>query len=162
MNEFDELLLDPANPDQLAARDLLGLEENDSAIPEWQSNFIVNWRWNEWSANWTIRLIDGVTEVCSDFLDGTPNSLTNLGLCSNPDFDDNSQSTNSLGTTVYHNVQLGWTRAFRNFELDLAGGVRNLFDRDPPFCLTCSLNGFDVTTHELPGQFWYLRAGVKF
>jgi iron complex outermembrane receptor protein len=115
-----------------------------------------------WSANWTMRYIDGVTEVCSDFLDGTANSLTNLGLCSNPDFDDNGQSTNSIGSTTYHNVQLGWTTELNDFGLDLTAGVRNLFDRDPPVCLSCSLNGFDVTTHELPGQFWYLRAGLRF
>jgi iron complex outermembrane receptor protein len=162
VNEFDELLLDPADPSRLAARDLVALEENDSAIPEWQSNLLINWKMGAWSANWTMRYIDGVTEVCSDFLDGTANSLTNLGLCSNPDFDDNGQSTNSIGSTTYHNVQLGWTTELNDFGLDLTAGVRNLFDRDPPVCLSCSLNGFDVTTHELPGQFWYLRAGLRF
>jgi len=162
VNEFDELLLDPSDPSQLAARDLVGLEENDSAIPEWQSNMRINWNLGPWSANWTIRYIDSVTEVCSDFLDGTPNSLTNLGLCSNPNVDDNSLSRNRLGSTTYHNVQFGWTSTLEGYGLDLTAGVRNLFDRDPPTCLSCSLNGFDVTTHEIPGQFWYLRADVRF
>jgi len=162
VNEYDELLLDSNDPSQLAARDLVGLEENDSAIPEWQSNLLLNWRMGAWSANWTMRYIDGVTEVCSDFLDGSPNSLTNLGLCSSPNFDDNGLSKNSIGSTTYHNVQLGWTTELDGFGLDLTAGVRNLFDRDPPTCLSCSLNGFDVTTHELPGQFWYLRAGLRF
>lgn len=162
VNEFKELLLNPADPSRLTARDLVGLEENDSAIPEWQSNLLLNWKMGAWSANWTIRYIDGVTEVCSDFLDGTPNSLTNLGLCSNPNLDDNGLSTNSIGSTTYHNVQFGWSNQFDNFGLDLTAGVRNLFDRDPPTCFSCSLNGFDVTTYELPGQFWYLRAGLRF
>lgn len=162
VNEFDELLLDPDDPTRLLARDLLGLEENDSGIPEWQSNLIINWNYAAWSANWTIRYIDGLTEVCSDFLDGTPNSFTNLGLCSNPNFEDESLSTNDLGSTIYHNVQLSWHSRFRDFGLVLSGGVRNLFDRDPPACLSCTLNGFDVTTHEIPGQFWYVRAAIDF
>jgi len=162
VEEYDELLLDPNNPGQLVARDLLGLEENDGSIPEWQSNLVLNWQLENWSASWTVRLIDQVTEVCSDFLDGSPNSLTELGLCSDPNPDDQSLSRNDLGTTVYHNVQLGWEEQFDGFGLQLSAGVRNLFDRDPPVCYSCSLNGFDVTTHELPGQFWYLRAGMTF
>ncbi len=162
VNDFDELLLDPSDPSRLAARGLVGLEENDSAIPEWQSNMRINWNLGPRSANWTIRYIDNVTEGCSDFLDVTPNSLTNPGLCSNPDFDDNRLSRNRLGTTFYHNVQVGWTSTLEGYGLDLTAGVRNLFDRDPPICLSCSLNGFDVTTHEIPGQFWYLRADLRF
>jgi len=162
VDQYDELLLDPNNPGNLTARSLEGREENDGAIPEWQSNLHLNWYLGDWSANWTVRLIDSVTEPCSDFLDGTPNSLTNLGLCSDPDFDDNTNSLNKLGTTVYHNVQLGWSRNLDGYELSLSAGVRNLFDREPPTCYSCSLNGFDVTTHELPGRFWYLRAGLRF
>ncbi|AKS41426.1 TonB-dependent receptor plug domain-containing protein [Wenzhouxiangella marina] len=162
VTKYDELLLDPNDPGRLVARPLEGLEENDGAIPEWQSNLFINWSWGDWQANWTVRLIDGVTESCSDFLDGTPNSLTNLGLCSDPDFDDNTNSKNSLGTTVYNNVQFGWQRQMRDYGLSLNAGVRNLFDREPPTCYSCSLNGFDVTTHELPGRFFYLRAGVTF
>ena len=74
-----------------------------------------------------MRLIDQVTEVCSDFLDGSPNSLTELGLCSDPNPDDQSLSRNDLGTTVYHNVQLGWEEQFDGFGLQLSAGVRNLF-----------------------------------
>jgi iron complex outermembrane receptor protein len=40
--------------------------------------------------------------------------------------------------------------------------VENLLDKDPPLCFSCSLNGFDVTTHELPGQFWYFRGVLRF
>ena len=41
-------------------------------------------------------------------------------------------------------------------------GVNNLFDKDPPICLTCSLNGYDAGTYDLPGRFWYVSIDYKF
>jgi iron complex outermembrane receptor protein len=40
-------------------------------------------------------------------------------------------------------------------------GVNNLFDRDPPACISCGLNNFDPTTYDVPGQFGYLRLSYK-
>jgi len=40
--------------------------------------------------------------------------------------------------------------------------VNNLFGKDPPICLTCSLNGYDASTYDLMGQFMYVRASLKF
>ncbi|GAB4187822.1 MAG: TonB-dependent receptor [Wenzhouxiangellaceae bacterium] len=159
---FDELLLDPNNPDGFISRQLEGIEENDSAIPEWQSNLIVSWNSGPWNASWTVRYIDSVSELCSDFRDGSDISLTNLGLCSDPNFDDNTQSRNTLDSRFYNDVQLGYTAQLSGYELNLTAGVNNLFDEDPPLCFSCSLNGFDVTTHDLPGQFWYLRTTLRF
>ena len=44
----------------------------------------------------------------------------------------------------------------------LAAGVNNIFDQDPPICETCSLNGYDASTYDIPGQFGYLEARVGF
>jgi iron complex outermembrane receptor protein len=140
----------------------VGVEVNDSAIPEWQANLSVDWVYGDWNVNWTARYIDRVTESCSDFLDGTPNSFTALGLCSNPNTADNSLSTNDLGSTTYHDVQVNWATPLGVEGLRLTLGINNLFDKDPPTCLTCSLNGYDAGTHDLPGQFWYVQAVYKF
>jgi iron complex outermembrane receptor protein len=139
-----------------------GIEINDSAIPEWQANLGIDWRLGDFSASWNVRYIDSVTESCSDFLDGTPNSLTNLGLCSNPNASDNSLSTNELGSTVYNDLQFGWRNPFGVEDLALTVGVNNAFDKDPPICLSCSLNGYDAGTYDIPGQFWYVQANYKF
>jgi iron complex outermembrane receptor protein len=29
-------------------------------------------------------------------------------------------------------------------------------------CVSCSLNGYDASTYDLPGRFWYVEASLKF
>jgi iron complex outermembrane receptor protein len=141
--------------------DLAGIERNDSGIPEWTSTLAVSWQKAEWTGAWNLRMIGELTETCSDFLDGTANSLTALGLCSNPDTVNNANSTNRLGTTVYHDVQL-------SYDVDLIGqttitfGINNVFDKNPPICVSCSLNGYDASNYEIPGRFPYLRLIARF
>lgn len=110
----------------------------------------------------SIRHIDSVTESCSDDLDNTPVSLTNLGLCSNPNLQDNSLSTNKLDATTYVDLRASWRDAFNLQGLDLGVGLNNAFDEDPPICLSCSLNGYDASTYDVPGMFWYVQAGYRF
>ncbi|MFO1474705.1 MAG: hypothetical protein U1F20_09455 [Lysobacterales bacterium] len=66
--------------------------------------------------------------------------------------------THRLDATTYHDVQVGWSNAFGASGLKFVPGVNNLFDRDPPVCVTCSLNGYDVGTYDLPFRFWYMDA----
>ncbi len=155
VNEFKESSLG-------SSRKLEGIEENDSAIPEWKSTFIVDWLLGNWSASWTIRHIDEVTEVCSDGLDGTPSSLTQLGLCSSPNTTDESLSKNDLDATTYHDVQVTWMPDFGDGALAITLGANNLFDEDPPDCYSCSLNGYDASTYDMAGQFYYLRSSFDF
>ena len=105
-----------------------------------------------------MRYIHALTERCSDFLDGTPASLTNLGLCSMPDRRDNSASRNRLGTTVYHDAQLGYEQASPGGTLTLTLGLNNVFNRDPPPSRSAPLNGYDPSVYDMPGgRLGYLR-----
>jgi iron complex outermembrane receptor protein len=144
------------------SRKLEGVEENDSSIPEWKSTFITDWYMGDFGASWTIRHIDEVTESCSDSSDNTANSFTALGLCSNPNTADETMSTNDLDATTYHDVQFIWRPVDLVEGLELTVGIQNLFDEDPPKCVSCSLNGYDAATHDAPGQFGYVRFGLKF
>lgn len=162
VDQYDELLLDPNNPNGTIRRGLEGIEESDRGIPEWQSNLILTWNLGNWSASWTVRYIDSLSESCSDFRDGSDISLTNLGLCSQPNFDDNSLSRNTLESRFYNDIQISYATKLGEYGITVSGGVNNLFDKDPPTCYSCSLNGYDPTTHDLPGQFWYLRTALRF
>ncbi|MCA1714791.1 MAG: TonB-dependent receptor, partial [Gammaproteobacteria bacterium] len=126
-----------------------GVEVVDSAIPEWTSTFVTDWALNNWNAAWTIRHISELREECGRAV-GFP-------VCSDPD-----RGINILEATTYHDLQVGYK--FDWFKgLKLTAGVNNLLDEDPPICLSCSLNGYDASTYDIPGgQFWYVRADLRF
>jgi iron complex outermembrane receptor protein len=73
-----------------------------------------------------------------------------------------TNSLNHLGAVTYHDLQVSWRTAAFLKGLELIGGVNNLTDKDPPVCLSCSLNGYDASTYDLPGRFFYVRANLKF
>lgn len=139
-----------------------GIEVNDSAIPELQSTLGIDWTRGALSAGLTVRYLDEVEESCSDAADNTAGSLTNLGLCSNPNLTDNSLSTNKLDATTYLDVQFGWETPFNVDGLNFLVGINNVTDEDPPICLACSLNGYDAGTYDIPGMFWYAQLGYRF
>ena len=164
IDEFDEIV--PGTGGGFQALDRTGVEFDNTSIVEWRSNADFSWNLGPWSAVWTIQYIDSLTESCSDFLDGTPNSLANLGLCSNPtptDFEGfGTVPTNDLGTTIYHDLNVSYDLQIMDARTRLTIGAENLFDRDPPMCLSCSLNGFDPSTYRVPGRFLYARVGLRF
>ena len=158
----NSFVTDFTTADITGVNELQGREFSDSAIPEWMSNLIVDWRRGAWSASWTVRMIDGVTESCSDFLDGSPNSLTALGLCSDP-APVEADSTNRLGATVYNDLQVGFDFGrVGDVDTTVKFGINNLLDRDPPICLSCSLNGYDASNYEIPGRVFYLSLIGRF
>ena len=126
-----------------------GIEVVDSAIPEWTSNFTLDWKSGNWNAAWTVRHISELREDCGN--------AVSFPVCSNP-----ATGTNVLDAITYNDLQLGYR--FGNGEgLGLTFGVNNVFDEDPPICLSCSLNGYDASTYDIPGgRFYYLRTDIKF
>ena len=161
LSDFTEILEDLGGG-TIEKRSLEGRTENDRGKPEWKSTLSLLWTSGDWSASWTLRLIDEMRERCSDFLDGTPDSLANLGVCSDPDFDDNSLSTNRLDRSVYHDLRVGYRHPVPGGHLGFDLGVNNLFDRDPPASQSALLNGYDASTYDLPGgRFAYFRLSYE-
>ena len=71
-------------------------------------------------------------------------------------------NNNRLNSTFYTDIQGRWTPRFGLVdELGLAVGINNLFDQDPPGCISCGLNNFDPTTYDVPGRYFYARAAIK-
>ena len=122
------------------------VQDNGRAIPKWTSNANIDWRLNNWNATWTVRHISKLDETCL----ADDASL----YCSSP-------STNRLDAITYHDLQAGYHFNWMN-GMQLTAGVKNLFDKDPPVCTSCSY-GFDSSTYDIPGgRFWYMRHDVKF
>ena len=67
-----------------------------------------------------------------------------------------------MGTRFYTDIQLRWEPDFWGKRIGFAVGVNNLFDKDPPGCISCGLNNMDPTTYDVPGRYYYARLGVKY
>jgi iron complex outermembrane receptor protein len=121
----------------------------ERAYPRFKSNLGITWLYQQLELTLTTRYIHSMKEQCR--------GLQNFpGTCSNPNSNDDL-STNKLGITVYNDLQVIWSPEF-DHGLSITAGVNNLFDRDPPACFSCSLNGFNGQTYDVPGVFGYLSA----
>ena len=111
----------------------------DQAFPKLKWNATLDWGLGDFGASVTGRHIDSVTEIDS-----------NTGL------------PHKMGSRFYGDVQLSYTPSYlleRRMQLTL--GVNNVFNTDPPACVSCSLNNYDPTTYDVPGQFGYVRLSYK-
>jgi iron complex outermembrane receptor protein len=121
----------------------------ERAYPKFKSNLALGWQYQSFDVTLTTRYIHSLREACRD-LAAYPTT------CS--DFNEiDANSTNHLGITVYNDLQVLWSPQF-DHGLAITAGVNNLFDRDPPACFSCSLNGFNGQTYDVPGIFGYLSA----
>ncbi|HET7558231.1 MAG TPA: TonB-dependent receptor [Rhodanobacteraceae bacterium] len=137
----------------LAEPDGVGIEVHDSGVPRLRSTVRLNWALGQWSASWAVRYISGFTEDCA-----AAGGFPVCPVAPSTRFPDGSHR---LGATAYNDLRASWTVPIHT-PLTISGGVNNILDRDPPTCLSCSLNGYDASNYDLPGRFWYLEASLKF
>jgi iron complex outermembrane receptor protein len=126
----------------------VGVEVSDSAIPEWQTNLQLGWGLGSWDVTWALRYISAVEEKCSNA------PIEDVPGC--------ESGWHELDSTLYNDVQVAWLDAFTLAGLKLTLGINNIFGEEPPICYTCSLNGYDAGTYDLPGAFWNVSAKYKF
>ena len=117
--------------------------------PEWKSALTADWKLGDFGASTTIRYVDSLTESCGV---DPPFDV----LCSDP-----ANDINKMDATTYIDLQATWAPS-RFAGWTFAVGVNNLLDEDPPNCYSCELNGFDGSTYDIPGMFWYGRVNVHF
>jgi iron complex outermembrane receptor protein len=121
----------------------------ERVFPRIKSSLLLGWLYKQLEVTLTTRYIHSTIENCA-----APQNTP--GTCSDPNPDFNL-STNKLGITVYNDAQLVWSPDF-DHGLTITAGVNNIFNRDPPTCYSCSLNGFNPATYDVPGIFGYLSA----
>ena len=136
----------------LTRRQLLGRSQNDHGIPKLKGSMSVDWSIRNLNARWSLRYLDDLEERCSNFLDDSPDSFTNLGLCAKPNLEDNSRSLNVLKKTIYNDVQGTYDFSLRWSDVSVSIGINNVFDVGPPPSYSATLNGYDASTYEFPGS----------
>jgi iron complex outermembrane receptor protein len=125
--------------------------EPERAFPKLKSSLWLDWFHDQVGVTLITRYIHKVTEECRDLQDYP-------GTCSDPDPVNDANSRNVLEPVVYNDLQVLWTPAFDE-NLSVSAGVNNLFNVEPPACYSCSLNGFNGATYDVPGVFGYVTAG---
>ena len=111
----------------------------DQAYPKFKGNATIDWSLGSVAASVTGRYINKVHEV--DPFTQAP--------------------ANVLNSRFYVDAQLNWTPPILGRRVKLTVGGNNLTDKDPPGCFTCSINNYDPTTYDVPGQFFYGRITYK-
>ena len=109
----------------------------DQAFPKFKGNATIDWTLGDFGASVTGRYVDKVTEITGS---GAPNTLN---------------------SRFYGDIQVLYTPSALDRRFTFTAGVNNVFNQDPPGCFSCSLNNFDPTTYDVPGQFGYLRVSYK-
>ena len=125
--------------------------EPERAFPKLKSMLWLDWFYDQVAVTLISRYIHKITEECQDLQDYP-------GTCSDPDPENDAKSKNVLHPVVYNDLQVLWTPHFDE-RLSVTAGVNNLFNVEPPACYSCSLNGFNGATYDVPGVFGYVSAG---
>lgn len=124
---------------------------------EFKSALAVDWFFDEFATNFTLRYQSSITEVCG----GSLFDFGQQALCSDPGPDSSNPGANEIGSRVYGDIQVAWTPHFLEDRATLAIGVNNLFDTSTPLCFSCDLNSFDGTLFPVPGRFGYARLTIR-
>jgi iron complex outermembrane receptor protein len=132
------------------AQKQVGIETANSAIPRYRMTAQIGYGFADFELTWTVRYLSSVQESCGAV------RVTPVPGCAD------DKGFNQLKAMTYNDAQLAYTDAFKLKGLSLQAGVNNLFGANPPVCYTCTLNGYDAGTYDLPGAFWNVRAKYKF
>jgi len=108
----------------------------DQSYPRFKGTGVIDWAFGDIDASFTGRYIDHVVET-------------------------SSKPGNRLGDTFYGDVRLTVSPSALQHRVDVTVGVNNVFNKNPPACYSCTGPNYDPTTYDVPGQFGYLRLGVK-
>jgi iron complex outermembrane receptor protein len=106
----------------------------DQAYPKTKFTLTGDWSRGDFGATATARYLSGVQEA---------------------------DDPNKLGSRTYFDAQLRWLPKTLLDGFGVAVGVNNLFEKDPPGCVTCGLNNFDPNAYDAPGRFYYLRLSYR-
>jgi iron complex outermembrane receptor protein len=133
----------------------VGIELSNSLIPRLTSTLDLGWNHDAWSVNTALRYISGAKEDCS--------GASGFPICSGQDevAPNRPNGTHTMGAVVYQDLRASWKLPL-SLDLTLTAGINNLWNRQPPICVSCSLNGYDASTYDLPSRFTYVQASVKF
>jgi len=133
---FDyDVIVPTATGSQTISREGTEQGSPDQAFPKHKAIAILDWNGTAVGGSLTGRYIKSVRETEAD--------------------------DNKLDSRFYTDAQLRFFAPSFADNFGFALGVNNLFDKDPPGCISCGLNNFDPGTYDVPGRYFYARATIR-
>jgi iron complex outermembrane receptor protein len=145
-------------PGTLVETELAGTELGSPirGYVRFKSTLAADWMINQFVTSLTLRYLSAIDATCPGVLaTSTDPALRNL--CSDP-----ANGIDEMDAKVFTDLQVSWTPTFYDQQVQLALGINNILDEDPPPCRACDLNNFDGTLYPVPGRFIHARAAIKF
>jgi iron complex outermembrane receptor protein len=138
--------------DGLVGRELAGIELGSPTrgYVRYKSTLATDWQVSDFVTSLTLRYLSAIDGAC------TANARAQ-NLCSDP-----AQGIDTLDSRVYADLQVAWTPTLWDQRVQLALGINNVLDEDPPPCRACDLNNYDGTIYPVPGRYVHARAAIKF
>jgi iron complex outermembrane receptor protein len=133
---------------------IVSIETANSVISRLKSNLRLGWRYRSWLVDTTLRFISAANENCASAAK-FPICDTNIKTPQRP------QGTHRLASTTYQDLRVSW-KVPTSLDLTLTAGINNLWNKWPPICVSCTLNGYDASTYDLPSRFTYVQASLNF
>lgn len=140
----------------LVATERAGIEVGSpiKGYVRYKSTLAVDWQLHDFVTSLTLRYLSDLTEIC-------PGAAVDAGVAASV-CSDAANRTNEMKSKVFTDLQLSWTPSAFDQKLQVALGVNNILDEDPPPCLSCDLNNYDGTIYPVPGRYVHARAALKF
>ena len=127
-----DVIVPASSGEQVISREGTEQGSPSQGFPKWKSIGILDWDLARFGATLTGRYVSRLREA----------------------------GGNVMKSRFYTDLQLRF-RAGEDEEFGFALGVNNLFKTKAPGCVTCDINNFDPTVHDLPGRYFYARATAR-
>lgn len=136
----------------LVARELAGIELGSPTrgYVRYKSTLAADWSFRDFVTSLTLRYLSSLDGACT-------NNARIQNLCSDP-----ARNVDELDAKVYADLQVAWTLPYFDQKMQVALGINNVLDEDPPPCRACDLNNYDGTIYPVPGRYIHARAAIKF
>ncbi|RUO76995.1 TonB-dependent receptor domain-containing protein [Idiomarina seosinensis] len=108
-----------------------------AAFSEVRANLTAGYKIDDYDLSWITRFQSGVDDLNWD----------------------ESNLSNSVGSYVYHDMQASY---YYNQNTTLTLGIRNVFDKQPPYVSNNNDMNTLNTSYDTAGQYWYARVGLSF
>ncbi len=126
----------------------------------WRANSTLNWSYGDFQVTYTLRYLHSLQEDCRGFEGLFDAGIATRQLCSDPenlDDEGNPFALNNVGSVTYHDIsgtyETPWNSTIR-------AGIRNLWDKSPPFMVTPFANSFDQAYEA--SSTWFVSYNQRF